>query len=220
MLSKYLKIETLSVVLIGDFNPVIFQPFWLSSKNLIRNDEAENAKIEVIHNEIVKYEIKDWLKIEITRNRCEFKTTKDSYFNPLKDLVVSIFKLLKETPVKSLGVNFIYDLSLLDKDKYLQFGESLSNLNIWGESLKDPKLLQLDILEKPRYDDNKGSRRVRVSPSNEKINFGVKIDINDHFELINNTSNSGLINLLENNLSISKKNSIDIIEKLIKNINI
>ena len=62
MFENILEIETFSIVFVGDFNPVILQPFWLANKGLIRESEATNAKVEVIHNEVVKFELatKKW----------------------------------------------------------------------------------------------------------------------------------------------------------------
>ncbi len=85
--------------------------------------------------------------------------------------------------------------------------------------MKDPKLLQLDILEKPRFDKKEGSRRVKISPSTEKIDYGVAININDHFELKNNMSNFKLISLLENYLDESNKYSKKLVENMIGKIN-
>lgn len=206
MLENYLQIETLSVVVVGDLNPIIFQPFWLSSKGLIRENEAKNAKIEVIHNEIVKYELNDWLAIEVTKKRCMLKTSKKPYFGPLKDLAVGIFKILSETPLESFGLNHTYDLTLKTKESYYKFGSSLTPLEYWNENLDDPRLLQLEIFEKERKDGQKGSRRIRISPSQDQsIAFGVAFNINNHFDLISDGKKYNFIKLLEENWNSSFK---------------
>lgn len=183
MIDRYLQIETLTVVFIGDFNPIIFQPAWLALKGLIREDEATNAKVEVIHSEIVKFELDDWLSIEITKNRCQFKTSKVPYFEPLRDLITGIFKILRETPIYSFGINHIYDLSLLDAEKYYAFGSQLTPLEIWNDVIKNPRLQVLEIVENERIDGEMGSRRIRINPSDQKIPFGVSVNINNHFSL-------------------------------------
>ena len=66
MLNDYLQIYNLSIVIAGEFNPIITQPFWLSSKKLIREQEAQNAKVEIMHPEVVKFSL-DWVKVEATR---------------------------------------------------------------------------------------------------------------------------------------------------------
>jgi len=104
MLNNYLQIHTASVVFVGEFNPVIIQPFWLANKKLIRDQEAQDAKVEIIHNEIVKFEI-DWARFEITKDRFEIRTSQEPYFEPMRDLVISIFEILKETPISALVSN-------------------------------------------------------------------------------------------------------------------
>ena len=63
-----IEIEGVSIVLLGDFNPKIFQPAWFAAQELIRKEEAESAEIEVIHPEVVVFSL-DWLRIQVTRNR-------------------------------------------------------------------------------------------------------------------------------------------------------
>ncbi len=63
MFSDNLEAYTLSIVFVGDFNPAIIQPYWLANKKLIREQEAENAKVGILHNEITKFNI-DWATIE------------------------------------------------------------------------------------------------------------------------------------------------------------
>lgn len=213
MLEKYLKIETLSVVFVGDFNPVIFQPFWLASKNLIGEIEANEANVEIIHKEVVKYEL-DWIKIEVTKNRCQFKTSKEPYFEPLKDLAVGVFKILRETPIKSFGINYIYDLSLIDEKKYYDFGNKLSPLNLWDGQLNDPRLISIEIKEETRRDNQNGYRRVRIMPSDQKIPFGVTVNVNNHFDLHSEGSKIDALPHLVKNWEESSIQSKNIVRSL------
>lgn len=214
-IEKYLQKESVSIVFLGEFNPVILQPFWLLNKGLIREEEANNAKVGVIHNEIVKYEL-DWVSIEITKQRCEFTTTKSPYFDPMRDLVASVFKILKETPIKSLGINHIFDLKLPNADLYYEFGNILCPLNNWDGSLKDPRLLQLEILEKERKDGISGQYRIRITPANPKMTYGVSININDHYDLEHGQAgtNMEIVKKLEENWN----NSLIRAKETVKNI--
>jgi hypothetical protein len=218
MFEKYLKIETISIVFVGDFNPIIFQPAWLALKGLIREDEAEKPDIEVIHNQIVKYEIGSWLNIEITKNRCEFKTSKVPYFDPMKDLAIGIFSILKETPIYQMGINHIFDLSLLDSEKFYKFGAQLTPLNIWDDVIDKPKLLSLEVNEDNRKDGEPGSRRVRINSSDKKNKFGVTVNINDHFNLKNGSSLINVVTQLEKHWKLSRKESFEILTNLFNKI--
>jgi len=219
LLEKYLQIETLSVVFVGEFNPLIFQPYWLAHKNLIREEEASNAKVEVIHNEIVRYEISDWLFFEITRNRCLFRTSKNPYFGPMKDLTCDIFKILKETPIKSVGLNCMYDLALQTEKNYYKFGSELTNLSLFGSSLNDPRLLQIEIREKERIGIEGASRRVRITPSDQLKNLtkGVSVSVNNHFE-VPQTNSINSASLAIGFISDHWQSSIDESKQIIENL--
>jgi hypothetical protein len=218
MFEKYLQVETLGIVFIGNFNPVIVQPFWLANKGLIREKEAEKAseKIEIIHNEIVRFDL-DWAYVTITKDRCDFKSTQRPYFDTMRDLSTGIFKLLKETPIKSLGINHLYDFSLPNADMYYSFGNKLSPLKIWDGNLNDAKLLTLEIVEEKRYDKHNGRYRIRILPSSDQsIPFGVQININDHYDLepVENGRNLEMIFRLEKYWQQSFQRAKDVIEKL------
>jgi hypothetical protein len=174
------EIYELAVVFVGDINPVIIQPYWLVSKGLIQETEGENAKVEVIHPEIVKFDL-DWVNFEITRQRLILRTSKQSHFPMVKDLGVSIFKMLKDTPLKNLGINHILHFKF-DEAKYLEIGRKLVPFDNWEGVLSNPKLLQLEMTSESRKDGYPGQIRVRILPSELIRPYGVSININDHID--------------------------------------
>ena len=187
MLHDYIESHTVSIVFIGDFNPTIIQPFWLANKGLIRESEAQKAKIDVIHNDLVQFEI-DWLFLVIQKNRFELRTNKAPYFEPLKDLAISIFKILKETPLIAVGINHIKDFALPSAKEYYNFGNKLVPLSIWSDFLKEPKLQNLVILDVGK---NNETKNITISPSPKDLGlqFGVRININNHFPITVATKN-------------------------------
>lgn len=195
ILSENRQINELILIFVGKFNPAIISPYWLVYHKLIREEEGKNAKVEVIHNELVKFEI-DWLKIQVSKDRFEFKSTQESYFEPLKDLAVSIFKILNQTPLESFGINHLRHYTLDTAKEYYEFGNKLAPLAPWKKTMKDPKVLSLELLD---LKEN-GSRRVRIQPSDSLKNTqnAFMININDHFEtdLPNPQKNDKLISFL------------------------
>lgn len=179
MMEKYLQIEARSVVLIGNFNPLIFQPAWFSQKELIQEEEARSAVIEIIHPEITKFNIGDWLNFEVTVNRCSFTTAKEPYFEPIKDLVFGIFSILRETPISALGINNTFNLLLHNYENNYKFGSTLTPLDIWDQKIKKPRLLRLEIIEEERIDNFR--RSISITPSNQKM--GISININNDYKI-------------------------------------
>lgn len=173
------KIYDLSIVLVGDINPVIIQPFWLVNKGLIQETEGENTNVEVIHNEIVKFEL-DWVSFEITRQRIQLRTSKESHFPMIRDLIVSIFKILKDTPLKNLGINHIMHFEFKE-DTYLNLGKGLAPFENWTDIMSNPRLQQIEMTDQPRQDGYRGHYRVRIAPSELIRPFGVSMNINDQY---------------------------------------
>lgn len=185
MLDKYLQVEGLSIVILGDFNPAILHPQWLAGKNLIRENEANSASIGVVHNEISSFDL-DWCTIEFTKTKAVIKTQKKPYFDLIKDLLIGIFAYLPETPIRSFGLNYTFDISLKTAKLNYDFGNFITPLNFWGEFLNDPRLFQIELLEDNLASDGKSYRRVRISSaSKESLPFGIEILVNNHFELEN-----------------------------------
>jgi hypothetical protein len=184
MLNDYLQIRTLSIVFLGDFNPVIFHPSWLADKKLIREQESLDAKIELIHSELSRIDL-GWVSLEVQRTRFEIRTSQLPYYEPTRDLCVSIFEILKETPIKGLGINHIMHYALKSQEDYYRFGNVLVPLEKWNGFLNDARLLQLEIHEKDRQDKQNGYYRIKIQPSEQKLKtpYGISININDHFSL-------------------------------------
>jgi hypothetical protein len=179
-----LQIYTLAIVLIGDFNPVIMSPIWLSSKGLIREEEARKAKVELIHNDITRYEL-SWARVEVTQKRFEIRTSQEPYFEPLKDLAISIFDILRETPLNTVGINHLLYYAISREETYYEFGNKFAPLVNWKDILNEPRVLGLDIIELKRKDGLKGKFRVKLSPSDIPLAtpFGVLIHTNDEVGL-------------------------------------
>jgi hypothetical protein len=92
-----------SIVLLGSFNPGIFQPIWFASSRLIPKGEAEAAKNLLITSEFSRFET-EWLGVEVLSERASFTTHLTPYFGPLRDLAESTMNLLPHTPVTALGL--------------------------------------------------------------------------------------------------------------------
>jgi hypothetical protein len=180
MLFENRQINMVSIVVIGDFNPVIIQPFWLLSKKLIKEEEADTAKVDLIHNELVQFHIKDWLYLQVTREKLEVKTTQEPYFGALRDLVVSIFTFLKETPLRAVGINHTRHYSVEEK-QYHELGNRIAPLSNWSNLFKKPEVLSVEILQKGETNRPGGEIRVQIRPSDSiKTRFTFMTNVNDH----------------------------------------
>ncbi len=214
------EIYDLSIVFVGDINPVIISPFWLAHKGLIQETEGENAKVGIVHNEICKFDL-EWASFEITRQRFQVRTTKESFFEVSKDVATSIFRLLKDTPLKLLGINHIFHYRL-DEVKYEKLGKVLVPFENWNSVLANPKLLQLEMTEEKRKDGLNGHYRIRISPSELIRSYGVSINLNDQIgrQSEKGTGATELVDLLNKNWKLSLERAQTISTQLWKNLDL
>lgn len=98
------SIQSLNIVIVilGDFNPAIFHPAWFAMQELVRPQEADAAEIQLVHPDATIFQI-DWGRIHVMRERFQARTSQESYFEPLRDLVIGVFTLLSHISCQSNG---------------------------------------------------------------------------------------------------------------------
>jgi hypothetical protein len=209
------EIQELSIVLVGSFNPQIFLPLWFSNNNLIRREEAENAKIEIITNQASIFDT-DWFRLVVLLDKYMLTTTKNSYFEEIKDLFKGTFQLLSHTPVKKMGINWKYHYRAHSKEEWNTFGDTLAPKDVWNKIFDKPGLRRIDI-ENTKNDNFPGIIRVQVEPSRKISGTGIYIYINDHYDIdeIEETENlSIIISEFESIWNASKAKAEDIVKKI------
>ncbi len=172
--------EGVTIVLRGNFNPSIFHPSWFLSYRLLRTQEAENAKIEIVHPEAAVF-TSEWLKISVTRDRFNAGSSQESHYEAVRDLVVGVFSLLNHTPLTAVGINRDFHYRLESEDLVNSIGNRLAPKQDWEDLLSEPGMLSL-AMRGNRTDNLDGYIHVKVEPSAlEKP--GVFVAVNDHYQL-------------------------------------
>ncbi|MCH8028523.1 MAG: hypothetical protein IH874_01140 [Candidatus Dadabacteria bacterium] len=216
MVNNKAEIEGHSIVLVGDFNTKIFQPAWFGREKLIQKSEENQAKIEIIHPEVVSFE-SNWLNIRVTRERFKVSTTQASFYESLRDLVLGTFLLLRHTPIRMMGINYDMHFRMDSVEQWHSFGNLLTPKELWDGILNKPGMRSL-TMESVRPDGFKGYIRVSVEPS-IKVEPGVYFFVNDHFEVGNSEKSIGIdeiIDILQNHWVTSTERSKSIIESLLE----
>lgn len=169
--------EGASIVLIGKFNPAIFQPAWLGAGNLVRPEEADKAKIEVISPQVTSFSA-DWLKIQVLSERFLATTVETEHYQDLRDIVISIFHLLEHTPFWIMGMNRDMHFKMKSEKEWHELGHLLAPKEIWRPLLNQPGLRSLLIQSLPsKRDGIQVLHNVRVEPSTQ-VNPGVYVQLN------------------------------------------
>lgn len=188
------EIEGTSVVLLGNFNPSIFQPAWLAAHGLIRAEEAETAKIHVVHPQLSSFTA-EWLTLQVTEDKFGASTSDVAHYEPLRDLVLGIFALLEHTPFSQMGINRQMHYKMPSEEFWDDFGHFLAPKAAWQDILVQPGLRSLTI-QGLRKEIPDATMYVKVEPS-VKVHFGVYIETNEHRETSGTDAAKKLMNTLK-----------------------
>lgn len=216
--------DTAAIVLIGHFNPMIFQPYWFASQGIFSPDEAKNAKIEVIHSEITVFSI-EWLSIRVEKNVFNAISVKQPHIHVL-DFILSTFgNCLIHTPIYHVGINRIIEFKadVRNRDKLGKTLAPQSAWGDWGKEIEGPKDgekhggLREIVMEQRNLDDRyRGHIQAKVEPS-KNLNNGILVSVNDHYEIEENDTVIGcekIITIIKDNFEESMRRSGKIINHI------
>ena len=168
----------MAIVMIGAFNPSIFQPRWLGAQQLIRPEEADNAKITTIQAELTDFST-EWFQMQVLQKRFQVASEDPRQYEPLRDLVAGMFTILPHTPVNALGVNRSFHFEIPSVEIWHRIGHLLAPKENWNAIMEGPGLRSL-LMEGRRKQVNAGTLHIKVEPS-VKIKPGLFIEINEEF---------------------------------------
>lgn len=206
--AKKPELSALSIVLLGDFNPKIFHPAWFAYEGLIKQVEADEAKLEINHPEIAIFSL-DWFNLQITRDRFVIETKQEPYYEVIRDLVLGTFELLRHTPLRSMGINTDKHFRMESEEKWHTLGHKFAPKEPWSNALENPGLISLTMEGNNGRDGFKGFIRVQVGPSG-KIQPGIHLMVNDHYEKDDSDKVAGahdIVNILKTTWEKSLKRS-------------
>jgi hypothetical protein len=171
-----LELRGSTIVLIGGFNPRIFQPMWFHARGLLADVDVDPNSL-VLTEGFVAFQT-GVVSVFCAQDRCQFGTT-DKTPTPdiIRDLAVGTFTLLGETPVWEVGVNHAAHIPSQNRrwdDVVAQFGDPQKSL-----VLLEDQALQTVALVAPRDDGRDGERTVQLQPS-ARLEEGVWFTMNDH----------------------------------------
>ena len=213
-------ISSVSIVLAGGFNPVIFTPAWFTLYNLLPENSAE---LEIVHRQVTKLRT-DWMELFVTPERFHIETLKAPYAR-IRDLVLRIFKeQLNHTPLSAFGINRNVHFRVKSRAIRDQMGRTLAPVEPWGDW---KNRLGLDnehggmtslTMSQTRPDDRPEGDRISVTvgPSVRVGDgkLGIYVMVNDHHVIDGPAAQSCevLVGSLEENFEASIRRSADVID--------
>lgn len=205
--------EGVAVVFVGNFNPAIIQPSWLAAKGLISESAADAAEVRVIHKEFTDFTVAG-TQVLVSGDRFTL-ASQDAQQRLVRDLGIGIFEILEHTPLHSMGINRTMHFRVNSEDQWHGFGDFLVPKTVWKEAgLKKPGLITLTVMA-PREDlGPKGRVDVQVEPS-RKVNPGIFINVNNHFEFEESGTRRVLLDGLKNSYENLQTQSREIADFLL-----
>lgn len=173
------EIEAQVLVLLGNFNPAIIQPAWLAHYGLIRQEESDNAKIEIIRPEISIFSVGSVRLITQTET-FQIETSAVEEGPTIKDLAIGIFGILEHTPLTSLGINRDMHFKIAKESTWHKAGHRLVPKDLWGNIMEEPGTRSITVED--NTSKKHGRLKVRVEPSTKTIP-GIYIGTNLHFSV-------------------------------------
>ena len=217
------KIKEHSIVLVGNFNPQIFQPAWFASQGLLSESEIDAVKIEIIHSSVVIFNTSsNWMRLEVTNDKFIVRTSQEPYDVVIRDLIIGTFDLLRYTPITQMGINREMHFQLKSEEEWHNAGHLLTPKEIWEGIFKKPGMMSVQMRESDRSDGLKGNINVHVQPS--KLHRpGLFISVNDHVETENQSTTEGcdeLMSIFKDYWKVSYDRSEKTIDSLLEKLKI
>ena len=185
------EINAVSLVLLGNLNPIIFTPAWFARHGLITDTQADTAEVEIIHPQVAQFNAAG-LSILVETGKFQVLTT-EAPFVRLSDLVQRVFgELLPHTPLGRMGINRDAHFNVGQEIRD-HIGECLAPPSAWGDwgkkisaskGSKHGGVRSIIMEDQDPGDRDAGYVRVTVQPSNAiPNNSGIFIGVNDHYAL-------------------------------------
>jgi hypothetical protein len=127
------EIGGVSIVLRGNFNPSIFQPFWMARQGLVSEEAAAAATVAVIHPEISQFAIEPEFILNVQTDRFQISRATAPLVT-IADLCCRIFgDILPHTPISQIGINRSVHFSVGSAEERDRIGKLVAPQGPWGE---------------------------------------------------------------------------------------
>lgn len=175
-----------SIVLIGNFSPMMFQPYWFKHCKII-NDDEYNAIVKkantIVTNPLTAFETEN-LAFKIEEKRFTIIAKKEPF-----ELMVDTFERLQEkldsVLIEKFGLNFSFHVDLETPANFKIFGDVIAPKSVWATLFsysKDPGIKTSGLVSiTMRKQTDFGYINVRVE-SSAYYKYAVFFDYNFHFE--------------------------------------
>jgi hypothetical protein len=166
---------------VGSFNPAIFHPSWLAVNNLIRREEADEAKVDIVTADASIFTV-GWCIVQVVQQRLLLHSADPTKQAPLRDLAIGIIQVLEHTPVDAFGLNRDRHIRMESEESWHAFGDYLAPKPPWDGIIQKPRLRSL-LMESRLDPGGKDFVQVRVEPSTRVEPHGLYMNVHQHYQV-------------------------------------
>lgn len=177
--------STLSIVLIGDFPPALFNPSWFLKNKLINEKEYDfivNGKQLFVSQAFTMFQT-DSFVIRVDQERFSLDA-KQSPYSVIINLLKGIFVGLSTLNIKSYGINFSTTI-ILEREQFIAFGKKIcprKNFKKFFEEISNENELKNGLVSMALTKEcDFGLYNLSIS-SSKKTKMGIVFNSNFHHE--------------------------------------
>lgn len=171
--------DSMNVVLLGEFDPLMVTPRWLRRMDLIGAEDYESYSTEIIGAKAVIVSFGS-IRLQVLPENLQVSTDASAEVEAARDLAAGILLSNGSSGVSALGINRMVHFGE-NLECYHAIGDALTPKNLWEDVLYLPGMLNLGITG-ARNDGYGGAINVQVQPS-AIVRPGVFVSVNDHYSL-------------------------------------
>lgn len=227
-MSRIPEIFSASIVAVGAFNPAIFSPDWLERNNLIGPEDAKSARESegLLYSRQVSVVDTDWFVLQVLEEQLTL-SSKGALSPTLKDLAVSIFSLVAQTPINAIGLNFLGDYKISTVQDFHKIGDVLAPKKIWHEIFppadQNVGMVNLSVsVQKGKRGDIivVDDKKVISAQISSKFNNGIHLLMNNHYDISKidqkeRTSAEYVAKIIDDEWQASWDEALEVFDKLI-----
>ncbi|MES2694658.1 MAG: hypothetical protein V4773_14380 [Verrucomicrobiota bacterium] len=206
------KISVVSVVVLGAFAPPTFHPSWFARNNLLASAEADAAVIEIVHTDVAIFKT-EWLVVNAAQDKFSVTCTRDDSIPLLADLVIGVFQILSQSPVRAFGINREIHFQMGSVEEWHEIGHRYAPKECWKGILESPGMLAVHM-QGAREDGRPGKINILIQPS-DRVSHGAFVRVNDHYDLASNTLAEEGLKDIRSLWSSSLERSLNMATKLV-----
>ncbi|MFD6874718.1 MULTISPECIES: hypothetical protein [unclassified Streptomyces] len=171
--------DTMTMVVLGEFDPLLVTPRWLRKMDLIGVEDYESYRIELItpNATVVNFGA---IQLKVLPDTLEVSTDAVSDVEVARDLAAGILLSEGASTIGAIGINRMVHFSS-PFSNWHAIGDALVPKTLWTDVIHLPGMLSLSLAG-ARDDGYSGAVNVQIQPS-AIVQPGVFVSVNDHYTL-------------------------------------